>query len=635
MKTLFSLLFFIYFIIGNGQQTDNAVLDVDVVVSEKSTDFNAVFVPFYNTRDTLKYNELLSKSKAKGYLLGEIIALNLLGTYYRDQSNYKPSILLHNQALQLSENKNIVDGILYSNNMLGVVYRRMDNVERGLEYHFRALELAEQVRPATDFSIRNTAIAVNGIGNAYLILHEWESARKQFKRSFSIEQSIGNQLGLAINYQNIGITFEEMNVLDSALIYYQKSLESNTEINNDVGKMICFNSIAGILMKEERFREALHYIHQAEKIATEKGDNFYTTTIYLKKAKALIALNDVAQAEEYLNKSSAISAQHNLKANLAETHAVLSDFYQLRGDYQKALHHSEMSKTVETDFLNENNLRIKNNLEISYDVAAKANQILNLEKEKAEIASAAEQRQRTILILWLLLIALGLLGFLLYRQVRLKKEKQVLELEQKVLRAQMNPHFTFNALNSIKAYIISQDTENAVGYLNKFAKMIRGVLYASDRRINTLREELEMVESYVEIEKLRFKDPIDLKIYQTQVDLDKITVPPLLLQPFIENALWHGLAKKKGEKIIEINIYKPKKNKLHIEIIDNGIGREATQNNNPQRNHESLGINISKKRLQNHFNLSDKKCNVEYVDLYDAKGNSEGTKVCLCLPVSS
>ena len=157
----------------------------------------------------------------------------------------------------------------------------------------------------------------------------------------------------------------------------------------------------------------------------------------------------------------------------------------------------------------------------------------------------------------------------------------------------------------------------------------------SDRRTNTLREELEMVESYVEIEKLRFKDPIDLKIYKTQVNLDKITVPPLLLQPFIENALWHGLAKKQGQKIIEINIFKPNKNKLTIEIIDNGIGREASQNNNPQRNHESLGINISKKRLQNHFNLSDKKCNVEYIDLYDAKGNSEGTKVCLCLPVSS
>ena len=194
-------------------------ISIDEAVKEKTNDFNAVFVPLYNVKDTLKYNELLHKSRAASYITGEIIALNLLGTYYRDQSKYRKSVELHLEALELSDKHNNIDGIMYSNNMLGVVYRRMDDVEKGLEYHFKALKLAEGLKDKTDFSTRNTAIAVNGIGNSYLIMQEWESARKQFRRSLDIEGSIENRLGLAINYQNIGITYEEMRQPDSALMY--------------------------------------------------------------------------------------------------------------------------------------------------------------------------------------------------------------------------------------------------------------------------------------------------------------------------------------------------------------------------------------------------------------------------------
>lgn len=199
--------FYILLLIGallHAQKSKNKPIDIQWHVEQKTKDFNTVFAPLYYEKDTLRYQELYNLSQENNYCLGEVIALNLLGTYFRDQSDYFRSIDLHLEALKISQDQNSMDGILYSNNMLGVVYRRMDDVQKGMRYHFKALEIAEKIEPKTEFALRNTAIAVNGIGNSYLTLQEWESAKKQFQRSFKIEESINNHLGMAINYQNIG-----------------------------------------------------------------------------------------------------------------------------------------------------------------------------------------------------------------------------------------------------------------------------------------------------------------------------------------------------------------------------------------------------------------------------------------------
>lgn len=632
MKKLLFLTLVLSITFSFGQKSEEAKIDLDALVKEKSADFNYVFAPLYNEKDTNRYNEFYKKSIDNGYDLGQIIALNLLGTYYRDQSQYFRSVELHNQALSFSEDKNIIDGILYSNNMLGVVYRRMDDVNKGLQYHYKALELAEKLEDKTDFTIRNTAIAVNGIGNANLILEEYESARNQFKRSFEIEKSIDNHLGLAINHQNIGITYEELNQPDSAQYHYFESLKENRLIGNEIGKMICYNSIGRIYLKKEKFHDALKYFDQAEAIAEEAGDSFYTATIYYQKGVTLLNLTDYQKAKAYLDKSLELSIKHNLKSNQSETYSALASYYEQQGNYKEALYCVNKSKDVQSDYLNENNLRLKNNLEISYETESKANQILSLKKEKDEIIEKVSKKQQTILILIFLLGLLALLGILFYQRDKLRKEKQMLELEQKVLRAQMNPHFTFNALNSIKTYIISQNTEEAVKYLNKFAKLIRGVLYSSDKKVVTLAEELETVESYLSIERLRFKDPIALEVNVDELDLKELEIPPLILQPFIENALWHGLAPKTGDKKILIHVYRNGNNTICIDISDNGVGREASQKNNHHKTHQSLGVAISRKRLHNHFNLRKDYISLKFTDLKDDNDIPRGTKVSICIP---
>lgn len=629
-STLYIIILICNFSIAQDITTDD--FDIDWHIENKTSDFNTVFAPLFHQKDTFMYRALYEKSKKEEYDLGQIIALNLLGTYYRDQSEYAKSIELHNEALGFSRDKKILDGILYSNNMLGVVYRRMDDVQKGLKYHFTALELAEQSNQNSDFIIRNKAIAVNGIGNAYLILQEYESARRQFNRSYQIEMSIENHLGMAINHQNIGYTFEKTNQLDSAQHHYFASLAKNEFIQSNIGKMICYNSIGRVLSLQENYQNALEYFDLAEVIAEDLGDSFYTANIYYEKGLALLLLGEKENAEQYLNRSLDLSIQHNLKSNQADSYNALALYNEQIGNYELALDLVRKSKEVESNFLNENNLRIKNNLEISYEVDSKANQILNLEKEKDEIIAMVSQKQQTILYLVVLFAVLIIASVLFFQRDKLRKEKQLLELEQKVLRAQMNPHFTFNALNSIKTYIISQNTTEAVKYLNKFAKLIRGVLHSSDKKVITLEEELETIESYLSIERLRFQDPIKFEVEINDVDPASLEVPPLLLQPFIENALWHGLAPKKGEKMIRIHVFEIDQNWICIDIIDNGIGREASQKDSAISGHKSLGVSISRKRLNNHFNLKNDKSSLSFTDLKDENNIALGTKVSILIP---
>lgn len=618
--TLISLIFLYSFSFA---QKPKDGFSIDKHVEKHTQDFNEIFTPLYATKDTAQYNELLTKSHNANFFLGEIIALNLLGTYYRDQSNYKKSIQLHKKALAYAKEKDILDGLLYSNNMLGVVFRRMDDVKRGLAYHFKALELAKKSEK-NDFTRQNTAIALNGIGNAYLILEEYESAKNTFMQSFDIEKSTNNKLGLAINHQNIGYTYERTHALDSALHHYKLSLKENIDIESELGKMICYNSISNVLLKQDKANQALKYINLAEKIALDRGDNFYTASSDFIKGKVLFKLNRLPEAKKYLDKSLTLSKKHNLKSNLADTHKFLSKYYEVKGDYKNALLSSQESNRVEYDYLNEKNIRFKNNLEISHETEIKTNKILDLKKEK-------EQFENTILYLLILLGIFTLLGILFYQREKLAKEKRVLEMEQKVLRAQMNPHFTFNALNSIKASIISEDTEKAVKYLNKFSKLIRNILYTSDKKTISLQEELNALESYVSIEELRVNGDINLLFDIKDVNPKDIKIPPLILQPYVENSIWHGLAPKKGDKEIKIEIYKRNKNRISINIIDNGIGRDAAEKNKVNKNHKSMGTIISQKRLNHFFNIDKNECIVKYTDLKDDHGTAIGTKVTLCI----
>jgi len=222
-------------------------------------------------------------------------------------------------------------------------------------------------------------------------------------------------------------------------------------------------------------------------------------------------------------------------------------------------------------------------------------------------------------------------------KLTMKMENKFAQLRLDALRSQMNPHFIFNALNSIKSYLIENNQEKAIYYLGRFSKLIRGILESSRKDLVTLEEEMNIIKMYVEIENDRFKNNIEYMVHiDKKLLVDHILIPSLLLQPFVENSIWHGLATKNGKKRLEIGIKTLKgSDYLEITIEDNGIGRQSSQLRNHQNplKSKSLGLSIIQDRLDFFSKRYKGNFNFTVYDLRDKKSDKAmGTKVVLNLP---
>jgi hypothetical protein len=224
---------------------------------------------------------------------------------------------------------------------------------------------------------------------------------------------------------------------------------------------------------------------------------------------------------------------------------------------------------------------------------------------------------------------------------KLKKEKISSQLD--AIRAQMNPHFLFNSLNTIQNYIYNNDKDKAIFFLGRFSSLMREVLNMSNREYISLEEELKHLEDYLQLEQMRFSGALEYHIQvDPELDANYLNLPPMLLQPYVENAIKHGLwHKKEGKKLLQIRFYPISEIMLGVEILDNGIGRKKAQEiqKNQPKTHQPYASQATKNRIDllNQLNQQDKKYEGKFVldieDLYDAQGQALGTKVLLFVPL--
>jgi len=243
--------------------------------------------------------------------------------------------------------------------------------------------------------------------------------------------------------------------------------------------------------------------------------------------------------------------------------------------------------------------------------------------------------QRSWVRILIVLILVSLITFpLIYRyrqkkqarELKLAYEKEIEDLKRKALKAQVNPHFLFNSLNSIRLLVMKGNTEDASEGISTFSRLVRTILNHSERDEISLKEEIQSAEEYVKLEQMRFKEPFEFEVMiDSDVQLDSIYIPPMLIQPFLENAIWHGLRYKDSNGKLSIKIEKDNKNKNFIIFIrDNGIGREASAKFTSETK-KSFGIKISSERLK-HFN--DSKIDDIYIhDLKNKNSEARGTLV--------
>jgi sensor histidine kinase YesM len=210
-------------------------------------------------------------------------------------------------------------------------------------------------------------------------------------------------------------------------------------------------------------------------------------------------------------------------------------------------------------------------------------------------------------------------------------EKEKTDLEMQALRAQMNPHFIFNCLSSINRFILINKTEEASDYLTKFSRLIRMALHNSEKSMITLENELESLRLYFDLERLRFKNAFSYSItFINTIDSNAVYIPPMLIQPFAENAIWHGLMHKQGIGCLEIQLCAENKI-LTCVITDNGIGRDmaAAFNSRSAEKNKSMGVGITAGRLALLNKSKNEAAIFNIEDLVDEEGKGCGTKVVL------
>lgn len=377
-----------------------------------------------------------------------------------------------------------------------------------------------------------------------------------------------------------------------------------------------------------------------------KAQDFFTET----QDTASLLENSIQRADwhvsqgNYTDAATELNFSYNLSEEIGDLDAQLStskklyDIYVENEDqqgsviafnnYKMLLDSSESLKYQKQEALDNNQLAMKtvekqiDNLERERELDQQT--ILLLEKEK-DLNSASIQQQRILLYVFgfILLIFVGISIFV-YRNTKAKKRAHQL-LYLKSLRAQMNPHFIFNSLNSVNNYISTNNERAANKYLSKFSKLMRQVLEYSQVEFISLKDEIEVLRLYVELEHERFKDKFDFRFSVDEaINTDGYTIPPMLIQPFIENAIWHGLRYKESAGVLEVK-FTDKEEFIEITVEDNGIGRAKSQELKTinQKKHNSSGMRNVENRTEMIQAVFKAKINYEIVDL----PNNTGTQV--------
>ena len=401
---------------------------------------------------------------------------------------------------------------------------------------------------------------------------------------------------------------------------------------NDYGNLgTCTNVLGQIATQKSDYETAINYFNSAINYLGISGEKQELDLVFNNLGKLYLKKGDLIQAELYLLK---VLSQGSKSGELSQNYKLLSELYFKKNQLQLAYNYQNLYLSILEDNalstvgskvlqLTESNLREERERLISYQKES---------IQAKEMITIQLTRQIFIIVIFAVLL-LFLLFFLIFRsrQNKLKQSQKEAELSQSLLRSQMNPHFIFNAMSGIQSYIYSHEPDKSSQFLVNFSRLIRLILENSSKEFIPLELELEIIEKYLTTQKMRFEDRFDFKLNIDELLVDKqVLIPPMITQPFIENAIEHGQLHTLIDGCINISITEENK-MLQIIISDNGVGRKGSKNTRKIKSHNSMAIDITRERIRIINQKYKTKGNLKIRD-YDEL-NEIGTEVIIKIPL--
>ena len=582
-------------------------------------------------------------------------ALDNFGLLYRFHQHYEEALDLHAKAFDLVENKKVkpIYKMIFANNA-GVAARYSQKYDTAISYYMKALKIAER-----ENDLKDIAISSNGIGNALgNIPGREDEALQYFERALKTEKKRGNTLGLAMNYLSISDYYINKEEYNTARDYLEELLQLNKNRQDEFGLAITYQFLGLAYSKEGKdLEKAASYFKNAYGRFKSLNNRHKLSEILISLGNIEIELNNDVLAEDYFLESLALAKELQQNELVRITSMKLFQISENRSNYKQALYYYKQSETYEDSIkLTDQNIRIEA-LTRKYNLKKKENQIQLLEKDKALQITAmqsqeqkSERRRITMVLLAVGFVMMFIILLMQYRNYRTKKkaiariqktekekmnaifERNLAQSEILVSRLRVNPHFLFNSLNAITYLIQSEQNLKAIKYLKIFSRYTRMVLETSKKNVISLQQELKLAQYYLLLEENRFEDGFTFKVKGDDISkINEAVIPPLLLQPLIENAIWHGLLPSKSDKKLLLIKIIPDSNNLQIVIEDNGVGRNKTPKKSRKIPHKSMGMQIIKERIELFNQSYSEQINYEIVDKTDKDGHPSGTKVIINL----
>jgi len=520
-----------------------------------------------------------------------------LAKTYIDNEEYQKSIDTY-KSLNEKDLSNYEKTVLYEG--LGDAYLKLKNTQQAINSYEKGLEIAKKHLIAPKVTDLNSKIA-----QAYNARGEVEKAKGFYSNSLKLAKKENKKR--AVEEQIKVAEFNSSNMeYDSEIALRKDVLETLEDIEKD-----------SVLPNESPL--------------TPQKQNYKLGNAYLLNNDLENAIPSFKKSIEEADKKEDLDVKKDATRKLSEA---LID----AGDAEEGLKWLNEYKNTVDELYAKKVQEISQAARFSRSIAEQQNRITTLESDRALSKSkydlTQERNKRQQLIIYSLLGGLLLLlitGFLMYKYIKQQRLANNL-LALKSLRSQMNPHFIFNALNSVNSFIATNDERTANKYLSDFSQLMRAVLENSEEDFIPLKKEIELLQLYTKLEHFRFQDKFDYSIdVDDTINVDEFQIPPMLLQPYIENAVWHGLRYKKEKGHLNISIKPKSKDEITITISDDGIGRTRSKQmkTENQKKQNSKGMNNIKKRVAILNEMYKDKVDVTIEDYQQSE--DAGTKVVVTL----
>ncbi len=540
-----------------------------------------------------KGNELIEKAIEAEDNDAQAKAMLFMGKYYLRTGFITESLEYYNRLIDFARERKLKGFIPKAYAGLATTYMETDNIA---EYRNNLKLMLYASQAENDSASLN--IALSRLGTHLTIPpRDFRKADSLLKESVKISLILRDSLNASFSLANIGWNFYTEKMYDSSLFYYNKSLYHSIQ--------------AGIIGVSANSLGNMGTIYR-DLGETEKAISYY------KKA--------IDQAEKI-----------NDIYTLSWVYSDMSSMYLMKNDTVKAYETYVLFKKFSDSLLVQSNSQGMMNAKVRYEA--------DTHNKEVELLSLRIKNQRILNygIIGFTILTLALMA-LLFNRTRIKSEQSLSEMNWKIseitqanLRQQMNPHFIFNTLNSIQYYMCQHDKLATNNYMTKFSSLMRKVLENSQHTSVRLQDELDALTLYLELESLRFKDKFDYRIsVDEEIDTFFYKVPAMLIQPYVENSISHGLMPKEGKGFVKIDL-RLQNNHILCSIEDNGIGREAAQEINRKKNetHNSYGTQITSSRLDLVNSLYGTSLKTTYTDLVNNNGEAGGTRVEIHIPLLS